>query len=87
MDVNPDSICTPGFGVNMVQDTIIHYPASSHNAQAVVSFADGHVESHKWIDPRTRVSFRGNGGHLPHDISSPKNVDLQWIRERTTARK
>lgn len=87
MDVNPASLCTPGFGVNMVQDTIIHYPASAHNGQGVVAFADSHVESHKWVDPRTRVSFRNNTGHLPHDVSTPKNVDLQWIRERTTSRK
>jgi prepilin-type N-terminal cleavage/methylation domain-containing protein/prepilin-type processing-associated H-X9-DG protein len=89
MDVNPASICTPGFGVDMVQDTIIHYPASAHNGQAVVSFADSHVESHKWIDRRTRPSLLGlgNGGHLPHNLSSPKNADLQWIRERTTSRK
>lgn len=26
MDVNPDSICTPGFGVDMVGETFIHYP-------------------------------------------------------------
>lgn len=87
MDVNPDSLCTPGFGVNMLQDTIIHYPASGHNGQGVVSFADSHVESRKWLDARTRASFRNNAGHLPHDVSTPKNVDLQWIRERTTSRK
>jgi len=87
MDVNPASLCTPGFGVNMVQDTIIHYPASAHNGQGVVSFGDSHVESHKWVDPRTRVSLRSNADHLPHDVSTPKNVDLQWIRERTTSRK
>ena len=87
MDVNPASICTPGFGVNMVQDTIIHYPASAHGGQGIVSFADSHVESHKWIDARTRATLRASTDHIPHDITTPKNVDLQWIRERTTSRK
>jgi len=87
MDVNPASICTPGFGVNMVQDTMIHYPATAHNGQAVVSFADNHVESHKWIDFRTRASLRGTTDHIPHDLVTSKNPDLQWIRERTTSRK
>jgi prepilin-type N-terminal cleavage/methylation domain-containing protein/prepilin-type processing-associated H-X9-DG protein len=87
MDVNPASICTPGFGVNMVQDVIIHYPASAHNGLGVVSFADGHVESHKWVDARTRLKDASNGNHIPHNLSSPRNVDLQWIRQRTTTKK
>ena len=87
MDANPASICTPGFGVNMVQDTIIHYPSSAHSGQGVVSFADSHVESHKWVDPRTRNSLRNSADHLPHDVASPNNADLRWIRERTTTRK
>jgi prepilin-type N-terminal cleavage/methylation domain-containing protein/prepilin-type processing-associated H-X9-DG protein len=87
MDVNPASICTPGFGVNMMQDIIIHYPSSSHNGQGVVSFADTHVESHKWVDSRTRKSLAASSTHLPHDGLSSNNQDLQWIRERTTTRK
>jgi len=54
MDVNPASICTPGFGVDMSLQTFIHYPSSLHSGLGVVSFADSHVESHKWLDARTR---------------------------------
>jgi prepilin-type N-terminal cleavage/methylation domain-containing protein len=87
MDVNPASICSPGFGVDMTRDILIHYPSSAHNSQAVVTFADSHIESHKWVDPRTRKTLRANGDHLPHDELSPNNRDLRWIRERTTSRK
>ena len=88
MDVNPDSICTPGFGVHMTQDVFIHYPSSLHGGLGVASFADGHVESHKWLDPRTRKRFSGTGtGHIAHNDPSPGNRDLKWLQDRTTRKK
>jgi prepilin-type N-terminal cleavage/methylation domain-containing protein/prepilin-type processing-associated H-X9-DG protein len=87
MDVNPASICTPGFGVDMSLQTFIHYPSSLHGGLGVVSFADGHVESHKWLDPRTRKGLPGGQDYIHHGDSSPNNQDLQWIGARTTSRK
>jgi prepilin-type N-terminal cleavage/methylation domain-containing protein/prepilin-type processing-associated H-X9-DG protein len=87
MDVNPASICTPGFGVNMsTADTFTHYPAFGHNGSGVVSFADGHVISHKWVDARTRRNAPRGAEHIGHNESSPNNLDMKWIKERTTAR-
>jgi prepilin-type N-terminal cleavage/methylation domain-containing protein/prepilin-type processing-associated H-X9-DG protein len=87
MEVNPASICTPGFGVNMAQESIVHYPGVAHNGQAVVSFADGHQESKKWLDARTRKLLPRNADHLPHNDMTPRNPDVQWLRERATTRK
>ena len=87
IDVNPASICTPGFGVDMVSDTWVHYPASFHRGMGVISFADSHVESHKWVDPRTRKGLPGGAQYIPHHDPSPRNLDLYWIRERTTSKK
>jgi prepilin-type N-terminal cleavage/methylation domain-containing protein/prepilin-type processing-associated H-X9-DG protein len=86
MDVNPASICTPAFAVDMSLDTFIHYPSDLHQGSGVVAFADGHVESHKWLDPRTRIGIPPGQQFIPHNDSSPGNVDLLWIAERTTAR-
>lgn len=86
-DVNPASICTPGFGVDFAMDDFIHYPASFHNGRGVVSFADSHVETHKWTDVRTRKGLTGNALMISHYDPSPGNQDLYWIRERTTVRK
>jgi prepilin-type N-terminal cleavage/methylation domain-containing protein/prepilin-type processing-associated H-X9-DG protein len=87
MDVNPASICTPAFGVDMTQDSFIHYPSSLHSGLGVVAFADAHVESHKWLDGRTGKSLPSGAQYIPHDQPSPNNPDLQWIRERTTIKK
>ena len=84
IDVNPASICTPAFGVDMSQNTFIHYPSSFHRGMGVVSFVDGHVESHKWMDPRTKKALPPGSQYIPHGDPSPNNQDLKWICERTT---
>jgi prepilin-type processing-associated H-X9-DG protein len=87
MDVNPASICTPGFGVDMSLETFIHYPSSLHGGLGVVSFADNHVESHKWLDGRTRIGLPRGQQYIPHGQASPNNQDLRWIGQRTTSLK
>jgi hypothetical protein len=83
-DVHPDNICLPAFVVRMPGDeeSFYHYPSSQHHGRGVLSFADGHNESHAWTDPRTMPPV--NGSILGHWNSSPGNADLGWIRERTT---
>jgi prepilin-type N-terminal cleavage/methylation domain-containing protein len=86
-DVNPGNICTPGFGVNLTSEAFTHFPSSFHNKGGVLAFADAHVESHRWMDPRTRRSNPTDSVMIPHDDPSPRNADLTWIRDRTTSRR
>jgi len=86
-DVNPANICTPGFGVDMVREIFVHYPSTLHGGLGVVAFADSHVESHKWLDPRTRKRLAAGENYIAHTDASPNNQDLRWIRDRTTSRK
>ncbi len=86
-DVNPASICTPAFGVDMSLQNWIHYPSDLHQRQGVLAFADGHVENHLWEDPRTRLHLADGQAYIPHNISSPNNPDLAWIAEQTTSKK
>ena len=85
LDVHPDSICWPYFGVQMINDSFFNFPNSSHNRGGVVSFADGHVEYHRWRDQRTIAAF-SRDYHL-HNEPSAGNQDLVWLRQRTTVRK
>lgn len=82
-DMHPASICYPAFVVLMSSDTFFHYPSSLHANSGVIGFVDGHVDSHKWSDARTRKKV-GPHEELGHADSSPRNADLKWIRERTT---
>jgi prepilin-type N-terminal cleavage/methylation domain-containing protein len=85
MDVNPASICTPGFGVDMTAETFIHMPSFLHRSRGVVAFADSHVETHKWSDARTMIEVPAGAHFIPHGIPSPNNKDLVWITQRTTS--
>ncbi|MCC6234429.1 MAG: type II secretion system protein [Verrucomicrobiales bacterium] len=62
---------------------ITDYPASYHNGAAGLSFADGHSEIKKWVDPRTRPILKANG-QIPLNVASPNNRDILWIQDRTT---
>ena len=87
IDVNPASICTPAFGMDMSLQTFVHYPSSLHRGMGVISFADGHVESRKWVDPRTRKGLPVGQQYIPHDDPSAGNQDLVWLGARATVHK
>ena len=83
-DVHPDNICFPAFIVRMPggEESFFHFPSSQHGGRGVLTFADGHIQTHRWTDPRTMPPV--TGGILAHWDASPGNADLGWIRERTT---
>ncbi|MDP6679435.1 MAG: prepilin-type N-terminal cleavage/methylation domain-containing protein [Verrucomicrobiota bacterium] len=68
---------------NMSSTKMVDYPASYHNNAAGFSFADGHAEIHKWLDPRTTPAVRHNG-NIQLNVPSPNNVDVKWMQDRTT---
>jgi hypothetical protein len=84
IDVNPASICTPAFGVDMTGDDWVHYPSAFHRKKGVLSYADGRIESRKWKDPRTDKGIPPGAQYIPHGDPSPGNQDLYWLRTQTT---
>ncbi|MBI1178773.1 DUF1559 domain-containing protein [bacterium] len=82
IDEHEDSINEGMFSfTNGNEDFFQDLPASRHNGVGVLSFADGHVESHKWLDPRTRkpVTREYFNGQL-----QPGSPDVAWLWERAT---
>jgi prepilin-type N-terminal cleavage/methylation domain-containing protein/prepilin-type processing-associated H-X9-DG protein len=85
LDEHPDTI-NDGFFMNRWEDYIWgNLPASYHNGAANLSFADGHVESHRWAvaDTRRPAQSGGAGGTFP---ASPR-TDFDWLKERSSVRK
>jgi prepilin-type N-terminal cleavage/methylation domain-containing protein/prepilin-type processing-associated H-X9-DG protein len=85
LDEHPDTI-NDGFFMNRLEEySWGNLPASHHNRAANFSFADGHVESHRWAVPDTIRPARqgGVGGSFP---ASPK-TDFEWLRQRTSVKK
>lgn len=86
IDVNPDSICWPYFGMHMNYDSFFNFPNTSHNNGGIVAFADSHVEYHKWRDYRTLNPLPTPSWHS-HDYPAPGSQDLLWLRDRATVHK
>jgi prepilin-type processing-associated H-X9-DG protein len=57
-------------------------PGSLHSGTATISFADGHVELHKWLDARTKPPVTYSQ-RLPFSFGSSDNPDVRWLQERT----
>ena len=89
LDEREDSVNDGYFAVDMtVRHTIIDYPASYHDGAGHLSFADGHVEAHRWVEPTTQPPLVP-GEHLSGVpiYTSASDRDMQWLTARTTVKK
>jgi prepilin-type N-terminal cleavage/methylation domain-containing protein/prepilin-type processing-associated H-X9-DG protein len=87
LDEREDSIDDAYFAVNMTAKGAAarfqNFPAFYHNGACGLSFADGHAEIRRWLDPRTKTPIQA-GKSVGYDIASPNNPDIAWLQERTT---
>ena len=70
----------PSFGV------FTELPSSLHNGADGISFADGHAEVHKWLDPRTAgkgVLYVSTSGDTSRINMAPNSQDLMWLAQHT----
>ena len=84
LDEHADTI-NDGFFVNRLEDYAWgNLPGSYHNGGANFSFADGHVESHRWLVPATvRPVMRTRIDKFP---AAPQ-TDFEWLKVRTSVKK
>ncbi len=85
LDEHPDTI-NDGFFVNRLDEYKWgNLPASYHNNAANSSFADGHTETHRWLEGSTiRPPVQGGVGGTIDAV--PPN-DFQWLKDRTSYKK
>ncbi len=62
---------------------LVDVPASYHNGAGGFSFADGHSETHKWLDSRTMPPIK-KGQSSQNNISCPNSKDVLWLQEHST---
>jgi prepilin-type processing-associated H-X9-DG protein/prepilin-type N-terminal cleavage/methylation domain-containing protein len=85
-DENPDSIddgmaYTSCYPINSYTEL----PADSHDGGATMTFADGHVEIHKWngpVLPTYSVTYSGYVQQVPCSTTDP---DMVWLAQHTPA--
>jgi prepilin-type processing-associated H-X9-DG protein len=87
LDVAPGFICHAGFVVAI--DTILYYhlPSAQHDRAGVVTFADGHVEGHRWVEEKTIQKARNTQWITDHFNFEPGNRDLKWLQEHASVRR
>ncbi|MEN9676542.1 MAG: hypothetical protein RIS76_2438 [Verrucomicrobiota bacterium] len=90
LDEHPDTI-NDGFFMNRLGEAPKwgNLPASFHAGAGNLVFADGHVESHRWVvaqgdDATVRPNVKGGAGGI---FAIRNTADWDWIKERTSVRK
>jgi prepilin-type N-terminal cleavage/methylation domain-containing protein/prepilin-type processing-associated H-X9-DG protein len=64
------------------------FPASYHNRAGGFSFADGHAEIKRWLDPRTTPPLQDSLAWSSVEyVSAPYNKDIFWMQDRSTRKK
>lgn len=85
VDEHPDTINDGFFVNNLDGESWGNLPASYHNGAASFSFADGHTESHRWVDGGTKRPPVKGGAAIGSPGGSPR--DFQWLKERTSRKR
>jgi prepilin-type N-terminal cleavage/methylation domain-containing protein/prepilin-type processing-associated H-X9-DG protein len=84
LDEHPDTI-NDGFFVNNLDDYKWgNMPGSFHSGGLNFSFADGHVEFHKWSSTNT-IRPPVKGAVTGSIDANPRN-DFEWLRQRTSVK-
>jgi prepilin-type N-terminal cleavage/methylation domain-containing protein/prepilin-type processing-associated H-X9-DG protein len=91
-EIHPYSICRPQFGVHMDAAQMYHYPGNQHGKVTVFAFADGHAETHKWVNgkfnnpgmPESDSRWHNHTAAHPTASLAEIQTDLSWLRLHTT---
>jgi prepilin-type N-terminal cleavage/methylation domain-containing protein/prepilin-type processing-associated H-X9-DG protein len=87
LDMAPPSLCHSAFVVSIdnLDGWYYHVPSTEHAGSGVISFADGHVEGHRWKDQDTREL--GRKPFESHFQYYPGNADLGWLQRHASVLK
>jgi len=85
LDENAQGLNDAAFAFSMAIPGWVDFPGSYHNGGCGLAFADGHSETHHWVDAST-LEFNidgtvGNGSGDPADWT-----DWSWLAARTSAK-
>jgi prepilin-type N-terminal cleavage/methylation domain-containing protein len=86
LDEREDSIDDGYYAVDMTKGgsaSLVNFPGSFHNRAGGLTFADGHAEIHRWLDPRTTPPFKK--GQKREFAVMKDNRDLTWLQDHATS--
>ena len=86
LDEREDSIDDGYYAIDMTKGSgavLVNFPGSFHNGAGGLTFADGHAEIHRWLDPRTTPPFKKDKKR--EFINMKDNRDLIWLQDHATS--
>ena len=84
LEEHPDSL-NDGYFLNRPDDSEwTDLPASTHEGAGVMSFADGHVEIHGWVNRQTKRPAEPDGAALPLVFAPDERSDFDWLGEHAS---
>jgi len=87
LDEHPDSI-NDGYFVNRAYSTNWYdLPASYHNGAASFTYADGHSQAHRWVNPSTKRRPQKGGAPLPFPYPPEEDQDFDWVTDHMSVEK
>jgi len=90
VEIHPDSICRPMFGVNMDSQAIYHVPGNYHGRVSNFVYLDGHAGAHRWADERfnnPRPAPANWHNHTGNTVPPSGRNDLAWLKDHVTVRR
>ena len=86
VDVAPGNICHSAFIVHNGPFTglFYHLPSFSHGVRGALAFADGHVDTRRWVDPRTQAEATAEWIPDHWTLYHNSSRDLKWLQEHVT---
>ncbi len=81
---HPDSIYDGYFLNKPDKLEWLHLPGSYHAGVDNLAFADGHVESHKWLFGSTKPPNKPDGAQLPYSVPIEERADFDWLMDHTS---
>ena len=86
IEEHPNSI-SDGYFLNQPDKVPLKWyrlPASFHNGAVNLSFADGHIETHKWLCPSTKAAIQPGVAYQKIAVPPLERKDFDWLMDRTT---
>jgi prepilin-type N-terminal cleavage/methylation domain-containing protein/prepilin-type processing-associated H-X9-DG protein len=86
IEEHPNSI-QDGYFLNQPDNLPLKWkrlPASYHNGAANLSYADGHIETHKWVCPSTKPAVDPGAAYVPIYVPPFERKDFDWLMDRTS---
>jgi len=91
IDEDPDHINDGSFAVQMPASAAatvwVDFPSKTHGNACGFSFADGHSEIHKWLNPGNipNVTYQQGSSGPPNTTPVLNDPDVLWVAKHTSA--